>query len=357
MRQIVTFKSLIDVKKGDYITKKQAKEGPYPVILGGREPAYYIDKYNHTGRAIVISRSGASAGFVSTWNEPIFITDGFLIEPKENVDYDFIYYALKNSEGILQGRQSGAAIPHITPRLIQNIEIALPSLSEQRKIAETLSKYDKLIDNNQKQIKLLEEAAQRLYKEWFVDLRFPGHEDVQIVDGVPEGWSVVGLSEIAPIVTGKRDANFGTPDGAYPFFTCAQDPIKASSYSFNCDAVILAGNGDFNVKLYRGRFEAYQRTYVFSPHNSSLLYLLFNSVQANMRQLFQGASGSTIKFLTKRMLENINVIIPDNGLLLKYNNCNEAFQRKKELLKKQIAIAKEARDRLLPKLMLGEIEL
>ena len=111
------------------------------------------------------------------------------------------------------------------------------------------------------------------------------------------------------------------------------------------------------MKLYRGQFEAYQRTYVFSPRDASLIYLLFNSVQASMRQLFQGASGSTIKFLTKRMLEDINVTIPDNGLLLKFNNCNEAFQRKTELLKRQIANAQEARDRLLPKLMSGEIEL
>ena len=81
--------SIIEIKKGSYITKKDAKEGPYPVILGGQEPAYYIDRYNHTGRAIVISRSGASAGYVSRWNEPIFITDGFLIEPKEKVVFDF----------------------------------------------------------------------------------------------------------------------------------------------------------------------------------------------------------------------------------------------------------------------------
>lgn len=271
----------------------------------------------------------------------------------------FVFYQLQKNEtvGWVVNHAVGSTMLNLNTSILSEVPVELPPLIIQNRIVEILSAYEDLIENNQKQIKLLEEAAQRLYKEWFVDLRFPGHEDMQNVDGVPEGWSVVGLSEIAPIVTGKRDANFGTPDGAYPFFTCAQDPIKASSYSFNCDAVILAGNGDFNVKLYRGRFEAYQRTYVFSPHNSSLLYLLFNSVQANMRQLFQGASGSTIKFLTKRMLENINVIIPDNGLLLKYNNCNEAFQRKKELLKKQIAIAKEARDRLLPKLMLGEIEL
>ena len=78
-----------------------------------------------------------------------------------------------------------------------------------------------------------------------MDLRFPGYEDVEIVDGVPEGWEKVNLDIIAPILTGKKDANFGTDDGAYPFFTCAQEPIKAPSYSFDCDAVILAGKWRF----------------------------------------------------------------------------------------------------------------
>lgn len=232
----------------------------------------------------------------------------------------------------------------------------MPPLVTQHRIADILSAYDKLIENNQKQIKLLEEASQCLYKEWFVDLRFPGYEDVKIVDGVPEGWKKVGLAKIAPIVTGKKDANFGIDSGKYLFFTCAQEPIKAPSYSFDCSAVILAGNGDFNVKLYRGQFEAYQRTYVFSPYNSDNLYLLYYAVKDSMRQLFQGASGSTIKFLTKRMLEEIRVFVPDEDILIRFNQNCESFQKKIEVLKLEISLAQEACHRLLPKLMSGEIE-
>ena len=226
----------------------------------------------------------------------------------------------------------------------------------QIKIADVLSNHDRLIENNKKQIKLLEETAQRLYKEWFVDLRFPGYEETKIVDGVPVSWKKVSLTEIAPILTGKKDANFGTENGQYLFFTCAQEPIKAPSYSFDCDAVILAGNGDFNVKLYRGQFEAYQRTYVFSPYDSNNLYLLYYAVKDNMLQLFQGASGSTIKFLTKRMLEEIMVFIPDINTLETFTNYCESYQKKIEILNQQVAAAKESRDRLLPKLMNGDIE-
>ena len=279
------------------------------------------------------------------------------VRVNEEMDYRYVYYwfLLAGKQGTLKQYYTGATIMHMPGQKLKEVVIDKPPLGVQRRIGYYLESFDNLIDNNQKQIKLLEEAAQRLYKKWFVDLRFPGYEDVKIVDGVPEGWKKVGLAKIAPIVTGKKDANFGIDNGKYLFFTCAQEPIKAPSYSFDCDAVILAGNGDFNVKLYRGQFEAYQRTYVFSPYNSDNLYLLYYAVKDSMRQLFQGASGSTIKFLTKRMLEEILVFVPDGDILIRFNQNCESFQKKIEALKIQISLVQEARDRLLPKLMNGEL--
>ena len=172
---------------------------------------------------------------------------------------------------------------------------------------------------------------------------------------MPEGWKKIPLSNIAPILTGKKDANYGQDNGKYLFFTCAQEPIRSHAYSFDCAAVILAGNGDFNVKLYRGKFEAYQRTYVFSPYNIQNLYLLYYAIRENMHQLILGASGSTIKFLTKQMLEGIKVSIPNQEIMGRFFDYSEGYQRKIENLKQQIWIAQEARDRLLPKLMSGEI--
>lgn len=268
----------------------------------------------------------------------------------------FIKYAFDLLQRDFKQISQGTAQDNLSWQKLETIKFPAPDIEVQNKIVEILGSYDDLIENNRKQIKLLEEAAQRLYKEWFVDLRFPGYEDCKIIDGVPEGWKKVSLTQIAPIVTGKKDANFGTENGKYLFFTCAQEPIKAPSYSFDCDAVILAGNGDFNVKLYRGQFEAYQRTYVFSPYESQNLYLLYYTVKDNMRQLFQGASGSTIKFLTKRMLEEIIVYIPEEGTLDCFSNVCEAYQRKIEVLKDQRNNAQKARERLLPQLMSGQVE-
>lgn len=283
-----------------------------------------------------------------------------VVADTEQCDENFIYYYLsQDSVKIELANIAGGAAnqANISPSDIKRLQIPFPSINEQRRIGKILSIFDDLIENNQKQIKLLEEAARRLYKEWFVNLRFPNYEECKIVNGVPEGWKKVGLASVAPILTGKKDANYGTDDGKYLFFTCAREPIKAPSYSFDCDAVILAGNGDFNVKLYRGEFEAYQRTYVFSPIEKDNLFLLYHAVRESMKQLFQGASGSTIKFLTKRMIEEIEVYVPTNDIKQRFNVYCENYQKKMELLKKQIQLVKEVRDRLLPKLMNGEVEL
>ena len=287
---------------------------------------------------------------------------GFCIRARLNDTdrYDPVYFTYyfksKAFRRAVSGTAVGANIQNLSQARLSNHECRIPSIEVQHRIADILSVYDDLIENNQKQIKLLEEAAQRLYKEWFVDLRFPGHENTKIVDGVPEEWRKFPLEEIAPVVTGKKDANYGDKGGNYPFFTCSQETITAPGYSFDTSAVILAGNGDFNVKLYRGKFEAYQRTYVLAPFDHSNLFNLYFTVQDNMEALAKGASGSTIKFLTKGMLQKILVLTADKKILDKFNDYEENIQQKVEALKKQVEDLTEIRNRLLPKLMSGEVE-
>lgn len=269
---------------------------------------------------------------------------------------NYLYYLLKSKVHDFINSSNGSAQKNLLLSTMRDFDISfVDSFETQHRIASILSRYDSLIENYQKQIKLLEEAAQRLYKEWFIDLHFPGHENTNIVDGLPEGWEKKKVGDIAPIITGKKDANFGTPDGEYPFFTCSQEPIKAPSFSFDCAAVLLSGNGDFNVKLYRGKFEAYQRTYVLSPCCAQHLYLLYYTISANMTKLAAGSSGSTIKFLTKGMIDGINLNVPNDEILESFNKKVEPIQSSRESLQYQLRLLTEARDRLLPKLMSGEI--
>lgn len=327
-------------------------------------PQDYYDKLDSKRKAQI---GDVLYSVVGSFGIPVYIKDNrqfvfqrhiAILRPNEKILPRFLYYTMLSRDFYAKADAVavGAAQRTVGLTSLRNIKIDVPTIDEQNKIVNILSAYDDLIENNQKQIDLLEEAAQRLYKEWFVDLRFPGYENTPIIDGIPQGWRKVSLGDIAPILTGKKDANFGTEDGEYPFFTCSQEPIKAPSYSFDTSAVILAGNGDFNVKLYRGKFEAYQRTYVLSPKDEKYLYLLYNAVNESMAVLVKGASGSTIKFLTKGMIENIPLFIPTDRLLEQYNSYSEAVQQKIECLKSAIVNATEARDRLLPKLMNGEIE-
>ena len=277
-------------------------------------------------------------------------------DAKSSLDYIYYYLSQYEVKVELAQKAGGAANQaNISPSDIKDLLFPCPPIEVQNKIATILSRYDSLIENYQKQIKLLEEAAQRLYREWFVDLRFPGHETTRIADGVPEGWGKKKVGDVTPIKTGKKDANYGTDDGAFPFFTCAQEPIKAPSFSFDTSAVILAGNGDFNVKLYRGKFEAYQRTYVLEPTNEKMLYLLYFCISENMNRLATGASGSTIKFLTKGMIESLVINEPSILVLDSFNQKIEPIRTQKENLQYQIRLLTEARDRLLPKLVGGEI--
>ena len=367
----------VSISDGDHLPPPKAEKGIPFITISNINSYNQIDftntmfvpedYYNNLDTKRKAQRGDILYSVVGSFGIPILISEDkkfvfqrhiAILRPDTSVDSRYLYYKMlsKDFYAMADAAAIGAAQRTISLTALRNMEITLPNIDIQRKIADILSKYDNLIENNQKQIKLLEEASQRIYKEWFVDLRFPGYESATITDGLPEGWTKKLLGEVVPILTGKKDANYGTKDGGYPFFTCSQEPIKAPSYSFDTSAVILAGNGDFNVKLYRGKFEAYQRTYVLSPNDLKYLYLLYHAVNSNMNKLVKGASGSTIKFLTKGMIESIEILIPTENVLLQFNQLMEEIQCKIEILKKSAVLATEARDRLLPKLMSGEIE-
>lgn len=134
--------------RGEYITKKDAHIGNVPVILGGQEPAYYIDKSNHDGEIVVIARSGASAGFVSYWNQPIFVTDGFGYENIAGLTIaKYLYYILKNIEADLNAMKRGAGVPHVSGEALGKIMLPIPAIAEQERIVSILDRFDTLCND------------------------------------------------------------------------------------------------------------------------------------------------------------------------------------------------------------------
>ena len=154
-----------NVFRGEYITKKNENAGNIPVILGGQEPAYYIDRANHIGEIVAVARSGASAGFVSYWNEPIFITDGFGYEAKKEVVAPrYLYYVLKNKEAELNGMKRGAGVPHVSGERLGEINLPVPPIEEQKRVVSILDRFDAICNDLTSGLPAETEARQRQYE-------------------------------------------------------------------------------------------------------------------------------------------------------------------------------------------------
>ncbi|UOD35713.1 restriction endonuclease subunit S [Deferribacteraceae bacterium V6Fe1] len=260
---------------------------------------------------------------------------------------DYVYYLLRYKISELKQASYGAVFDTITKSTFENIEVNIPeSINEQKAIADVLSSIDDKIDLLHQQNKTLEDMAQTLFRKWFI-------EDAK------EDWEEVKLGDFFPVTTGKKNANFCTEDGEYPFFTCSQQIFKAPSYSFEGHAILLAGNGDFNVKRYCGKFEAYQRTYVLIPYNEEYIGFLYTLIKYFLPEITGGYRGSVINFITKGMIENFSFKLPrnreTNEKLRKNLKSFNLIYQKIDFNLAQIRTLEKLRDTLLPKLMSGEV--
>ena len=162
------------------------------------------------------------------------------------------------------------------------------------------------------------------------------------------------LGDFFNVITGKKDANFSSPHGEYPFFTCSQETLRAPSYSFNGHAILLAGNGDFNIKRYIGKFEAYQRTYVLIPFESKYHTYLYLLIKYYLKEITGGYRGSVIRFITKGNIANFEFSFPKESFDDKLVILDSLYQKFDNNLSESNRLS-ALRDTLLPKLMAGEI--
>ena len=245
------------------------------------------------------------------------------------------------------------------------MEVELPEKATQHRIASILSRYDSLIENYQKQIKLLEEAAQRLYKEWFVDLHFPGHENTKIVDGVPKGWEKKKLIDLVDVqygyaFDGKLFNNNkegmpilrirNIPDGITSDYTTEE---ASENYIVHNGDIVVGMDGIFHINSWSGG-DAYlvQRACSFRPKEENIRGFIFQAIQEPIKFFEKTLVGATVAHLGKKHIDSIEMIVPSNEKL--YVPFQKEFIQRQNLLA-QIRLLTEARDRLLPKLMSGEI--
>ena len=317
-----------------------------------------------------------------TENENGWLTgsDCLKVALNENVCFPkYIYYQLRSPYigRWLEQISIGATMPSINTGLLSGIEMYLPSLEIQRRIADILSAYDDLIENNRKQIKLLEEAAQRLYKEWFVDLRFPGHEHTKIMDGVPDGWEKSTVASVSSVLRRGISPRYNENGKS---IVINQKCIRQTVVTFDesrrqekpypedlnlqdSDTVICStGAGtlgrvgqifgdysdttfDSHVTLIRAK-EGFEKQY------------LFQSLKARQTYLMGMGKGSTNQLeLSRGTIQDLDIHIPSKKVLNQFEQVAQPIHDKISVISKSILQLQTVRDRLLPKLMSGEIEL
>ena len=299
-----------------------------------------------------------------------------LLHPNNRVIPKYLYYAVNNRifYGNANNIANGSAQKLIPLSKLAGMEISVPPIERQETIVNILSAYDDLIENNQKQIKLLEEAAQRLYKEWFIDLRFPGHENVKIVDGVPEGWERMVLSEVTSILKRGISPKY-SDNGKYSVINqkCIRSSIMDISESRrqekeyvptlnlqDSDTVICStGTGTLGRvgRVYgdypNTTFDSHV-TLVRAKENPNYIYHVVKSQQEYLMGMGRGSTNQ--QELYRDVIERLVVLCPSQDILLKAERVLNAIHCKIKAVYLQNNLLVESRDRLLPKLMSGEIE-
>ena len=294
-------------------------------------------------------------------------------------DGRFLMYSLlwhDNKQAIIS-KGVGSTVAHLRVPECENIEIKVPDLDAQHRIADILSAYDDLIENNQKQIKLLEEAAKRLYKEWFVDLRFPGHENTKIVDGVPEGWNWCKLEDAIQLdpkvtLTKERMKQF-IPMSALSTSSMVLDESQFTETTSNSGSKFQ--NGDTLLARITPCLENCKTAYVSGLKsdegavgsteyivmraktiNSYMVYLLARTDDFRQSAINSMSGSDGRQRVKSDKLKMLDYLHPTSELVEKFENVEKPIFEKIYRLSKQMQQAKQARDLLLPKLMSGEVE-
>ncbi len=349
----------------EIIEKGNGEEISHPLYISKEKYDEIKGKYGVPQKGDLLLTAVGSLGipFVVKDDLPFYFKDGNLVWLKHFQDIDpiFLYYWIKSENGYnaLYNIAIGSAQKALTIAAIKGYEIPLPPLQTQHRIATILSRYDSLIENYQKQIKLLEEAAQRLYKEWFVDLRFPGHENTKIVDGVPEGWTPSQLGQLAEFKRGKTITKKDVIDGNIPVVAGGLEPAYYCNKSNTAERVITISGSGANAGFTRMYFEkvwASDCSFV-DVSVTPFLHFVYCYLKDNKTTIDNMQKGAAQPHVYAKDINSLGLCIPIESILKSFEGKISKYFDSISSLQSQLRLLTEARNRLLPKLMSGEIEI
>lgn len=370
------------------------KDGNFSIYVKDTIPDKFIAKEND----VIFTRTG-QVGLVFRGQRGVVHNNCFTVTTKDNelLLQEFIFYALQEKAFYEEAisRATGAAQPDLPHGAFNSIPIFLPCIKKQKKIVDILQAYDDLIENNQKQIKLLEEAAQRLYKEWFVDFRFPGYENAKFIDGIPEGWRKEPICNIVSYeIGGGWGEDYLKEQNDKPAFVIrgtdlhgiTHGDILSIPYRYHTQSNLasrILQDGDIVFEVSGGsKTEGVARTLLIRKElleiygspvmcasfcklirlvDNSLSQYMYNTLQylrlsGKTSEFDKKSASSIVNYRWKDFLSQQDVLIPTLTIIEAYNRLAECYYYKIINQSKMIECLKNARDRLLPKLMSGEIE-
>jgi type I restriction enzyme, S subunit len=300
------------------------------------------------------------------------------IQERSLIDKHFLYYLFNTRlvRGQISGSATGTKVRHTAPERIYRVKVSVPArVAEQQRIASTLSAYDDLIENNRRRIKLLEQSARLLYKEWFVHLRFPGHEHGQIKDGVPEGWEKKTADDVMDVLSG------GTPktsipdywDGDIPFFTpkdatdfayvsstektLTEDGLRScNSKLYPKDTVFITARGTVGkINLAQTPMAMNQSCYALVAKPPLNQHYLYFALVDGVEQFRSRAVGAVFDAIIRDTFKMIPFLVPDEKIAVEFTEHSRPILRQIDVLSTEIRKLTQARDLLLPRLMNGEM--
>lgn len=306
-------------------------------------------------RSLVESGAGKAAIVMGLSEETTFESSVIRVrlDPAKCNPLFYLYWLRSyNGRSAILPLVTGVNVKGIRGSDLAKIMVDYPEIEIQNRISVVLSAYDDLIKNNQSQIELLEETARRLYKEWFVDLRYPGYENVAKVNGVPEGWDKKKVTDLLQIKYGKDHK--ALEDGSIPVYGSGGIMRKVKPILYSGESVLIPRKGSLNNILYvDGDFWTIDTMFYSVPLMNNIAkytYLFLSRLD-----MYSFNIGAAVPSMTINILDGIDILLPDKDTLLKFESCISVLFERIKLLRKQIEVASESRDRLLPKLMSGEI--
>lgn len=309
---------VLELHRGYDLPERERKEGNVPIISSSGYSGLHNDckcdgENVITGRYGTIGEVFYHEGKCWPLNTALYVSDFKENNPK------YVYYLLKYILKMSIDGKDKSTVPGVDRNVLHQMEIPFcQDIKEQKELIRILEKLDERIDLNRKINDNLQQQLCLIYENMMCKAQY----------GNIEGTFTVA-SKLTDVVTGKEDANFASPNGKYKFFTCSNDTLNCDEYVFDSSAILIAGNGDFNVKHYSGKFNAYQRTYVLIPDHQYYGLLYFASLY-QINSFKSASSGSIVKFITKGDIENIPVFIPNDEHILNELNRLLALQEKNQ---------------------------